>query len=132
MEIDRRCYYLNYLFKSRTLLRTISLFILLFLLIPSNYSLASEIIWDENWSYNQEIIIPFATDTDIAHYQPIDIKIEFKNPCWGKNEKENSIRIVCWDGGEWNELESQKYNLKISNNFISGCCVVFLIPDFVL
>lgn len=121
---------MNCLFKTRTLFQTITLFILLTLLMPINYSLASENTWDENWSYNQEIIIPFSTDTDITHFQPIDIKIGFKNPCWGKNEKEHSIRIVCWDGKEWHELESQIYKLEIKNNFISSCCVVFLIPDF--
>ena len=105
--------------------------ILLFLLIPSYPSIAYSNHWDNNWSYSQEIIIPFDTSLDIAHFQPIDIKIDFNNPCWAKNDLEHSIRVVCWDGKNWLELESQIYNLKTStNNLISSCNVVFLIPDF--
>jgi len=112
--------------------RFIIITVLLFLFIPNNLSLADSKSWDTNWSYNQEIEIPFDTSLEIAHLQPIDIKVEFKNPCWAKNELENSIRVVCWDGQNWHELESQIYSLEASKeNFISSCNVVFLIPSFV-
>ena len=100
-------------------------------MIPSFNTSAIDLKWDENWSYSQEIKIPFDTSMKPAHFQPIDMKIDFKNHCWAKNDDEHSIRILCWDGNSWHELESQIYGLEISQtNFISSCNVVFLIPDF--
>lgn len=92
---------------------------------------AEPFYWDESWNYFQEIEIPFDTNIETAIYQPIDIKIEFDNLCWAKNENEHSVRVVCWDGFEWHELECQIYNLEKSNNdYINSCGLVFLIPDF--
>ena len=99
--------------------------------LPASSQQNQPLHWNRDWSYYQEIEIPFDTSLEIACYQPIDIKVDFKNPCWVKNELEHSIRIVCWDGSKWNELESQIYGLEASNeNYISSCNVVFLIPDF--
>ena len=86
------------LLKSQTTLRFIIITLLLFLLIPNFPTLADSSHWDADWSYSQEIEIPFDTGLQIAQFQPIDIKVEFQNPCWAKNELESSIRIVCWDG----------------------------------
>jgi hypothetical protein len=87
--------------------------------------------WDSDWSYYQEIKISFDTNLKTSHFQPIDVKVNFQNPCWAKNELENSIRVCCWDGNEWHELESQIYNLEKKNeNFITSCNLVFLIHDF--
>jgi hypothetical protein len=36
--------------------------------------------------YKQEIMVPFDTSNETAKYQPIDMRIMFDNPCWGKNE----------------------------------------------
>lgn len=119
------------LFKSRYGLRFLSIIILLFLLIPSNLSFADSSNWEENWSYSQEIIIPFDTSLEISKFQPVDLKIEFENPCWAKNVDEHSIRVICWNGKNFEELESQIYSLKkVNDNFITSCNMVFLIPDF--
>ena len=68
--------------------------------------------WNSQWSYKQEIILPISTENPFAKYQPIDIQIEFDYTCWARNEKEHSIRVACWDGNNWHELESQIYDLK--------------------
>jgi hypothetical protein len=116
---------------SKAALKLFLLFFIFLLILPSYSSIADDTQWDADWSYHQEIKIPFDTGLEIAQYQPIDIKVDFKNPCWAKNDLEHSIRIVCWDGSKWNELESQIYGLEtIKENYISSCNVVFLIPDF--
>ena len=87
-------------------------------------------IWNSNWSYRQEIKLPISTDSPYAKFQPIDIHIEFNDPCWAKNSKDHSIRICCWDGSLWHELESQIYDLEFTtNNHIKGCWIVFLVPE---
>lgn len=87
--------------------------------------------WNSNWSNRQEIIIPILTGTDQAKFQPIDMYIDFNDLCWAKNDTEHSIRIVCWDGKIWHELESQIYDLVYSDtNYIKSCRVIFLIPEF--
>jgi len=87
--------------------------------------------WNSNWSFRQEILLPILTDINQAKCQPIDLYIEFNDLCWAKNELEYSIRVVCWDGKIWHELESQIYNLDYSNtNYIKSCSIVFLIPGF--
>ena len=104
--------------------------LLLNILFFGSYGISAEnTIWDEQYSFVQEIPIPFDTSTDAAKYQPIDILVEFENPCWALDEYNHSIRVVCENDGEYIELESQIYNLKISNDqFISSCNLVFLIP----
>ena len=117
--------------KSQTTLRFIIIALLLFLFISNFPTLADSSHWDADWSYCQEIEIPFDTGLEIAQFQPIDIRVEFQNPCWAKNELENSIRMVCWDGRNWHELESQIYSMEYSKeNFLSSCNVVFIIPSF--
>ena len=87
--------------------------------------------WNNNWSYNQELNLPISTNNELAKNQPIDIKISFEKRCWGKNEKEHSIRVCCWDGYNWHELESQIYDIKFKgNNDIDECGLVFLVPKF--
>ena len=89
--------------------------------------------WNESWSTRQGIQIPINTESRNAKYQPIDTLIKFDKSCWTKNEKETSIRICCWDGSEWFELESQIYNLKFTDDkkdHIESCNIVFLIPDY--
>ncbi|MDH7517340.1 MAG: carboxypeptidase regulatory-like domain-containing protein [Candidatus Thermoplasmatota archaeon] len=86
--------------------------------------------WDKNWSYNQEIKIPIDTSNPYAKSQPIDMFINFEKPCWAKDTLKHSIRVVCWDGKQWYELESQIYDLKYSGtNYVCRCGLVFLIPD---
>jgi omega-hydroxy-beta-dihydromenaquinone-9 sulfotransferase len=127
----RSCYLLSDFLKKKFAWRCFIVSILLLLFIPIYVSCATSLQWDNDWSYSQEIKIPFDTNLKTARFQPIDIKVDFQNPCWAKNELENSIRVCCWDGKEWHELESQIYDLEKSNgNFITSCNLVFLIPDF--
>lgn len=87
--------------------------------------------WNTEWSYRQEIQLPISTNDSYAKYQPIDMQITFNNPCWTKNENETSIRVSCWDGNKWHELDSQIYNLpKTQTEHIEKCSLVFLIPKF--
>jgi len=74
-------------------------------------------------------LIPIDTSLNEAKYQPIDIRIEFENPCWALNETEHSIRIAYDDGLDLIEIESQIYDLYESDeNHITSCSIVFLIP----
>ncbi|MEA2055965.1 MAG: hypothetical protein U9O49_03945 [Candidatus Thermoplasmatota archaeon] len=81
-------------------------------------------------AFKQEIAIPIDTSLKQAGFQPIDMRVEFDSPCWAKNEQEHSVRIVCDDGSELIELESQIYDLEHSDDaHIESCSLVFLIPD---
>lgn len=85
--------------------------------------------WNENWSYIKEINLPISTESPYAKYQPIDIGMEFENPCWALNENKHSIRVVCWDGSNWHELESQIYDMNYKDSiFIKKCGLIFLVP----
>jgi len=87
--------------------------------------------WNKNWKFRKEIFIPIPTSDSSAKYQPIDMDFEFDNPCLGKNEKEHSIRILCWNEDIWYELESQVYDIQSERqDFIKKCGIVFLIPSF--
>ena len=95
-----------------------------------NNSGANETYWDDQWSYMQEVIVPFDTSIRAAEFQPIDIFVQFENPCWVNNEDEYSIRVICEKESESLELESQIYNLEFSDNeHISACNLVFLLPE---
>ena len=86
--------------------------------------------WNTEWSYRQEIQLPISTNDSHAKYQPIDMQIAFDNPCWTKNENETSIRVCCWDGMRWHELDSQIYDLtETQTNRIEKCNLVFLVPE---
>ena len=103
--------------------------IILSILVPSTISTDNSQWWDENWSFRQEISIPINTTSTHTHYQPIDIFIEFDNPCWAKNEKEHSVRVIFQENGNLKEIESQIYDLNYSDDsHINSCSLVFLIP----
>ena len=86
--------------------------------------------WNREWSFRQEIVLPIKTNDPHAQFQPIDLHIEFNNPCWAKNDLEHSVRVVCWDGSRWLELESQIYDLESVDPYhISKCGIVFLVPE---
>lgn len=83
----------------------------------------------EELTFRQEIIIPFDTSLEIAKYQPIDMRIKFNNPCWAKNEEENSVRVGFDDGAGITEIESQIYDLEhTDDSHIESCSLVFIIP----
>jgi len=86
--------------------------------------------WNKEWSFRQEIILPISTEYSHAKFQPIDIKIEFDHNCWASDKKNHSIRICCWDGKTWYELESQIYDLNSTyDNYINNCRLIFLVPE---
>ena len=86
--------------------------------------------WNKDWAYRQEIQLPIATNDSFAKYQPIDIRMIFNNPCWTKNENVTSVRVCCWNGEKWFELESQIYDLSfIDSNHLQECSLIFLVPE---
>ncbi len=87
----------------------------------------------KEWAYRQEIPLPIQTKDSISHYQPIDLRLQFENPCWTENENKTSVRVACWYQEQWHNLESQIYSLEKTlgeTSVISECNVIFLIPDF--
>ena len=82
-------------------------------------------LWNNDWSYYQEIIIPIHTSDLISKYQPIDMIIEFENNCWAKDTIHNSIRICSWFNENWYELESQIYNL----NYTQNNCIINILKN---
>ena len=86
--------------------------------------------WNKNWKYKQQIFLPISTDSSASIGQPIDIRIDFKHPCWAKNSSQHSIRICCWQNDRWYELESQIYDLNYTDDtHIRSCGLVFLVPS---
>ncbi len=84
----------------------------------------------ENLAYRQELHISIDTSLDEAKFKPIDIHIDFDNPCWAKNEMHHSVRVAFDDGSELIEIDSQIYDLeKTDDNLIKSCKIVFLIPE---
>ncbi len=120
-----------YMSTKRMFVYLIFLLIILPVLQNSTLSQKTDPWWNDGWGYSQEITIPIDTSNFHAKNQPIDIRINFNNPCWGINEKDHSIRVVCFDGKEFTELESQVYDIEYPNeNTISSCSLVFLTSEF--
>jgi hypothetical protein len=87
--------------------------------------------WNLDWNFKQQINLNIQTSSPHATYQPIDINIPFNHNCWGMDSTTHSIRVCCWDGESWNELESQIYNIEFSEeNIIGSCNIIFLIPSY--
>jgi len=111
--------------------------LILFFLISSGLSITAQSQdspipnWNSGWKYRQEIKLPISTADASAKYQPIDLHIDFTNPCWAEDEKNHSVRICCWDGSKWNELESQIYDLAFKDSYhLYRCGIIFLVPEF--
>lgn len=86
--------------------------------------------WNQAWSFRQEIQLPIPTNDSYSRYQPVDMRVTFDNLCWTKNENETSIRVLCWKGEQWFELESQIYDLSYTDtNIIEKSGLVFLVPE---
>ena len=49
----------------------------LIMFLPINSESYDNSWWDDDWSFNQEIFIPIDTNSEMAKYQPIDIRIEY-------------------------------------------------------
>ena len=75
-------------------------------------------------------MIPIDTSLNHSRFQPIDIKIDFQNPCWAKNTEEHSIRVILEKENEFQEMECQIYDLEhVDDNTITSCSLVFLVPE---
>ncbi len=115
-------------------LKTLLLSLTLLMLTFESKTIAKDLDnneWWNNWSYREKIDIPIDTSLSESKYQPIDIRVEFKEPCWVEDENHYSIRVICQSNGELVELESQIYDLHfIDDSHIDSCGVVFLIPGF--
>jgi len=84
----------------------------------------------ENLAYKQELTIPIDTSLKEAIFQPIDIKVDFSNPCWAKEETLHSVRVGYDDGNGLIEIDSQIYDLEMTDeSHISSCNLVFIIPE---
>ncbi len=113
-----------------------SFYLLVVILLVNTFVIGSSIVstegeveWNRNWSYKERLILPISTSLPEAIHQPIDIRVNFSHPCWARNTMEHSIRVCCWNGVEWYELESQIYDLNfIDEDHISSCGLVFLVP----
>jgi len=111
--------------------------LILFFLLSSGLSITAQSQdnsipnWNNGWKYKQEIKLPISTADISAKYQPIDLHIDFTDSCWAIDEKNHSVRVCCWDGNKWYELESQIYDLASKDpSHIIKCGLVFLIPEF--
>ena len=65
----------------------------------------------ESLAFKQELPIPIDTSLEIAKFQPIDIRVEFSNPCWAKDEKDHSVRIGFDEGSkvkDWQKTLEQR------------------------
>lgn len=91
-------------------MRKIIIFAVIIALIPINVNAKEE--------YFEKIVIA----EDYEAYQPIDIHIEFKNPCYAINENEHSIKVLY----KGKEIESQIYNLEFEGKRLKACNIVFL------
>ena len=106
--------------------------LLLSAIIPINLLADEAPWWDDNWSYRQEIVITINTSLDNTKYQPIDITVNFSDPCWAISENKHSIRVIFQDENRFIKLESQIYDLHHldnDNEHIDSCNLVFLIPE---
>jgi len=99
---------------------------LLFPLFSIHTIVAEDRWWNNQWSFRQELVVPFNTSSDLAAFQPVDTTIIFENPCWARDELQHSIRVIYQAD---RVLESQIYGLVHSDdNHIASCNLVFLIP----
>ncbi len=100
------------------------------MILPLNTIADEQQWWNDGWSFRQEILIPFDTNSAIAIYQPIDIHVEFQNPCWAKDELNHSIRVIYQFENIVEELDSQIYELEYGEkNCLISCNIVFIIPE---
>lgn len=84
----------------------------------------------EDLDFKQELHISIDTSLDEAKLQPIDIHVNFNNPCWAKNETVHSVHVCYEDNLGLNEIESQIYDLEYQDEIhIKSCNLVFLIPE---
>ena len=115
---------------SKIIVSIILTILLVSTIVPISTSAYETPLWDKSYSFSQEIPIPIDTSKEQAKFQPIDIHIDFNSPCWAKNSKEHSVRVIFEKGRQFKELECQIYDLKQEDEtYISACNLVFLIPE---
>ena len=84
----------------------------------------------ENLAFKQEVPIPIDTSLKSVKFQPIDIHVDFENPCWAKDEIHHSVRVGFDEGSGVIEIDSQIYDLvKTDDTHIKSCNLVFLTPE---
>jgi len=99
--------------------------------VPVQMQASEDFWWDDGWSYRTEIIIPIDTNEEISKGQPIDLRIQFDEFCWGVSENDHSIRVVVQKEKNFEVIESQIYDLVFLDDYhIISCGLVFLIPEF--
>ncbi|HEC81210.1 MAG TPA: carboxypeptidase regulatory-like domain-containing protein, partial [Thermoplasmatales archaeon] len=87
--------------------------------------------WNKSWSFYEQIRLDVNTGEPGFSNQPVDVHVVFSNPCWARDEYNNSVRVVVKYYNEWRELESQIYNLSfVDDCHINACNLVFLIPSY--
>ncbi len=62
----------------------------------------------ENLAFKQELTIPIDTSLEISKFMPIDIHVEFTDPCWAKDEIHHSVRVGYDDGSEIIEIDRKE------------------------
>jgi uncharacterized protein (TIRG00374 family) len=109
----------------------IILIILLFSQFIPHISLhAASDWWNQDWNYRQELLLPIDTSDSYTHFLPIDLHLEFENPCWAKDTGEHSLRVIMHLQDNTQELELQIYELIYSDTtHLQACNIIFLIPD---
>lgn len=87
--------------------------------------------WNQDWSYRQQLNLPIDTRHPHGSFQPIDLQVTFTQECWALNDTVHSIRICCWHNNQWEELESQIYDLSFAQELIiESCSIIFIIPEY--
>ena len=95
------------------------------------YSLPNSTFSNDSFKFHMEINLDIDTSNPSFRYQAIDRHIEFSNPCWATDEKDNSVRVMAYHDGQMDELESQIYNMSfLDGDHIKSCNIVFLIPPY--
>lgn len=103
--------------------------VFLFCLVPLQFSASQDDWWNQDWSYRSELVLGHITRNSSAASQPVDTHLRFESPCWALNETTHSVRVICQNKNEPEELESQLYDLVHSDEtHIVSCNIVFLIP----
>ena len=120
----------------RKMLKKLLISLLIISIFISSFSISSQSFEQYNstdfdkLTHKQELTIPIDTSLELAMYQPIDMRVEFSDTCWAKDETLHSVRVGFDDGIDLTEIESQIYDLEYSDDtHITSCSLVFLIPE---
>ncbi len=86
--------------------------------------------WDTRFSSRQLLTVPVSFEEEEAWFQPVDLPVVLSDPCWAKDTRVHSVRVVVQQGSMQRELASQVYGLSFfDDQLLRSCHVVFLIPE---